>query len=81
MQDTVPTYPQRMGDLRQQLAVSLNPQTEQECPIVTWLGKQDEETLTLLVRMITRDDEPSLAEEAEIAAPYSRGVADGLATQ
>jgi hypothetical protein len=31
--------------------------------------------------MITRDDEPILAEEAEIAAAYSRGVADGLASQ
>jgi hypothetical protein len=48
---------------------------------VTRLGKQDEETLTLLVRMITRDDESSLAEETEIAAAYSHGAADGLASQ
>ena len=70
-----------MGELRRQLAVFLNPQAEQERLIVTWLGEQDEETLTLLLRMITRDDEPLLAEEAEIAAAYSRGVADGLASQ
>ena len=81
MQDTVPTYPQRVGKLRRQLAASLNPQTEQERLIVTWLGKWDEQTLTLLVRMITRDDEPLLAEQAEIAAAYSRGVADGLASR
>lgn len=68
MQDTVPTYSQRMGELRRQLATSL-------------LGKPDEETFTLLVQMITRDDEPLLAEEAEIAAAYSRGVADRLASQ
>ena len=81
MQDTVPTYPQLIADLRRQLAVSVNPQTEQERPIVTWLGKQDEETLTPLVRVITGDDEPLLAEDAEIAATYPPGVADGLASQ
>ena len=81
MPDTVSTYSQRMSELRQQLAVSLNPRTEQERLIVTWLGKSDLQTLTLLVRMITRDDEALLAEEAEIAAAYSLGVADGLASR
>jgi hypothetical protein len=70
-----------MADLRRQLAVSLNPQTEQERPIVTRLGKWDEKTVTLLTRMITCIDEPLLAEEAEIATAYSRGVAHGLASQ